>query len=241
MSTAASINDGSDETRRSPSLVPSIVSAAESSTSTTSKSKAPRKPRAPGAAAAKPRKKKDPTPAEQDATSGINPPTNAAGSRKGKERAVPPPEEVIEVKDEEGEDDDSPVFVGEAMARKLAERFSFQQKPLATSVSSAGSSSAAAKEKPKPASGRPKKEKTEGGGEDSGVKVKMRKGKGKKEEAGEGSLALYPPKEAEPAPAWLGGTTAMLKVLIDCPLCATRWKKNESGPARWVSQQRASS
>ncbi len=43
-----------------------------------------------------------------------------------------------------------------------------------------------------------------------------------------------PPKQPVPIPSWLGRTAVLLQ-LPDCVVCRKRWKKSDSGAARWVS------
>lgn len=158
---------------------------------------------------------------------------NVQGSRKGKEKAVLPlsePQPIVEVEDD-GEDDDMPVFVGQTVAKKLAERFIFRE------TSSAGSSTSSSESRKKRAS--PVKRNTNKAESppkvEGGVSVTIRPRVKKKEEPDkdEVKLDLLPPREPDPVPLWLGKTAILLQ-LPDCPLCARRWKKNDNGAQRWV-------
>lgn len=155
-------------------------------------------------------------------------------SRKGKEKAVVP-EEIIEVKDDEDEDSDAPIFVGAAMAKKLSAKFTL--KPSSSSPSGSSAPLPAPKvDVAKPKRGRPKKEEV-----GTGVKVALTiKTKEEKKEIKDekARLKLLPPMEPEPPvpiPGWLG-TAQALRDLKTCPVCKHGWKAKEaSGPARWVS------
>ncbi|ORY26864.1 hypothetical protein BCR39DRAFT_560295 [Naematelia encephala] len=107
---------------------------------------------------------------------------------KGKERAI----------DVDAYDEDEPVFLGQALAAKLADKYSFRSPSVGSSTSIAKNSKAETPQPPPLPIAAP----------------------------------LSPPLEPVPVPPWLGKTAVLLQ-LPRCVVCKVRWKKNQSGAARW--------
>lgn len=114
-------------------------------------------------------------------------------ARKGKAKSE---EVLVEDTDEE---EDSPVFVRESLATRLAEKYTFK------------SSSSSKSTTPSVKNGSPS------------TKPEVP------------PLVLVPPLSltAPPVPPWLGKTSILLQ-LPTCVVCKVRWKKSDSGAARWV-------
>lgn len=125
-------------------------------------------------------------------------------------------------------DDDEIEFVGESVASDLAARFTF---PGPGSASSSRSSLASTR--PPSSSTRglgPSSSKSRGGSIPRGPSSRPAKVV---------ALALAPPPSEKPVPVpeWLG-RVVVLKQLTNCVVCRLEFKKQESGPARWVGGRR---
>jgi hypothetical protein len=183
---------------------------------------------------------------ETDITENVDVP-EAKPSRKGKEKALMAVPEIIEVMDDgEEEDDDMPVFVGSAMAKKLASRFTNQKAPPISRSSSSRPPPPKIEVSEEKVKKPPAKRRTKAEMEAAraGVKVVIAPKLAKKDEDDAGpKWNLLPPVEDErgpvPVPQWLG-KVQVLKSLPNCPVGMCTWKaKEKSGQGRWVNLSRS--
>ncbi|OWT39675.1 hypothetical protein C362_02165 [Cryptococcus neoformans Bt1] len=130
------------------------------------------------------------------------------------------------------DDDDEPEFVGPVLGG-LAEKYRFKEVPNSVA---AGKLSRPTKEVSPPSSKSSAKRKSDVSVRSDAISAPTIKTRGKSDnlskQSGSHTLLYDLGLEPEPVPEWLGRTSVLLQ-LQACPICKVKWKRKESGIARW--------
>lgn len=133
------------------------------------------------------------------------------------------------------DDDDEPEFI-DSVWEGLAEKYRFKE--VSNSVA-AGKLSRPTKEVSRPSSKSSAKRKSDVSERSNAISAPTVKTREKSDNLCKqpGSHTLLPDLglEPDPVPEWLGRTSVLLQLQV-CPICKVRWKRKESGIARWVSE-----
>lgn len=130
------------------------------------------------------------------------------------------------------DDDDEPEFI-DSVWEGLAEKYRFKE--VSNSVA-AGKLSRPTKEVSRPSSKSSAKRKSDVSERSNAISAPTVKTREKSDNLCKqpGSHTLLPDLglEPDPVPEWLGRTSVLLQLQV-CPICKVRWKRKESGIARW--------